>query len=161
MCTGRFLQFLASILLALIVVVPVAAAPDNPNAPVEYYDDSFEDPRECTFPVKTEVSGKAKLIFLPGGQRILTTSPKLKTTLTNLADPTKQATVSITGAWHISITADGGLYYKVTGRNLLWDPIAGYVITSGNFSFAFDGEGNLSQPLQGTGHVTDVCELLS
>ena len=52
----------------------------------------------------------------------------------------------------------------ITGRNLLFDPDAGIVLLSGNFSFVFDKKGNLIQSFEdtdGNGQVIDVCELLS
>jgi hypothetical protein len=49
----------------------------------------------------------------------------------------------------------------VTGLNLLGDPDAGFVLAKGNFSFVFDKDGVLIQPLEGEGQLTDVCELLS
>ncbi len=89
------------------------------------------------------------------------TSPGLSATVTNLNDPTKQVTINITGSFHVSPTADGGQLFVVTGRNLLTDPFAGVVLAIGNFSFAFDANGNLTQPLkmQG-GTTTDLCDLL-
>jgi hypothetical protein len=69
--------------------------------------------------------------------------------------------LNITGAAHVSPTPDGGSLYVVTGRNLLTDPLAGVVLAIGNFSFAFDADGNLTQPLkmQG-GTLTDICATL-
>jgi hypothetical protein len=50
----------------------------------------------------------------------------------------------------------------VTGRNLLTDPVAGVVLALGNFSFAFDANGNLVQPLtQQGGLLIDICALLN
>ena len=98
--------------------------------------------------------------MLPKGNLIFT-SPGLDATVTNLTDPTKQVTLNITGSFHVSPTSDGGSLFVVTGRNLLTDPIAGVVLAVGNFSFAFDASGNLTQPLtkQG-GTLTDLCALL-
>jgi hypothetical protein len=48
----------------------------------------------------------------------------------------------------------------VTGRNLLGDPEAGFVLAIGNFSFVFDAGGNLIQPLAGKGTLTNICELI-
>jgi hypothetical protein len=49
----------------------------------------------------------------------------------------------------------------VTGRNLLFDPFAGFVLAIGRFSYAFDAEGILIQPLEGIGRLIDICELLA
>jgi hypothetical protein len=35
------------------------------------------------------------------------------------------------------------------------------VVAVGNFSFTFDAEGNLSEPLSGEGQLIDVCEALA
>ena len=69
-------------------------------------------------------------------------------------------TLSVTGAFHQS-TQDGNVVTVVTGRNLLGDPEAGMVLAIGTFSFVFDANGNLVQPLSGTGRLIDVCPLIS
>jgi hypothetical protein len=48
-----------------------------------------------------------------------------------------------------------------TGRNLLGDPDAGFVLAIGNFSYVFNAQGKLVQPLKGEGQLTDICGLLS
>jgi len=100
------------------------------------------------------------MIVLHSGNLILT-SPNLNATVTNLADPTKQVSLNITGVFHVTKEPDGTMVTVVTGRNLLADPVAGVVLAIGNFSFAFDASGNLKQPLtkQG-GHLINVCALI-
>jgi len=44
---------------------------------------------------------------------------------------------------------------------LLFDPVAGTVIASGNFSYVFNSDGTLAQPLEGEGQLIDVCALLA
>jgi len=39
--------------------------------------------------------------------------------------------------------------------------VAGFVLTAGNFTYAFDAAGNLIAPLSGTGRVTDICALVA
>ncbi len=114
----------------------------------------------CTFPINISTQGKGKTIVLPKGNMIFT-SPGLFATVTNLNDPTKHLTLNITGSFHVSPTSGGGSLFTVTGRNLLTDPFAGVVLVTGNFSFAFDSLGNLTQPLtmQG-GTITDLCTAL-
>lgn len=116
-------------------------------------------PGECAFDVQVSLSGKAKQITLPG-RRFILTSPALSITLTNLADTTKSVTLNATGAMHQS-TQNGDLVTVATGRNLLGDPVAGFVLAIGNFSFVFDAQGNLVQPLMGHGQLIDVCKLIS
>ena len=152
-----------SVILALTMAAPTVLAQGPPNGgapedvsgvvPPEFF------PGTCDFPIQLEVSGKGKTITLPDGRRILT-SPGLFVTVTNLDTPENQATFNITGTFHETTAANGDVTTKVTGRNLLFDPEAGVVLTIGNFSFVFDAEGNLIQPFEGKGQVTDVCALL-
>ena len=124
-------------------------------------DDTFvwdEASAICGFPVEVHASGKSKLIALPGG-RVTALSPALVATVTNLATGATR-TLSITGAFHITTQANGNAVYVVTGRNLLTDPIAGFVLAVGRFSWTFDAQGSLVQPLSGIGQLTDVCALL-
>jgi len=115
---------------------------------------------ECAFPVRFESNGKAGTITLPGG-RFIFTSPGLDATLTNLNDTTKSVTLNITGTFHQSTDSNGDTVTVVTGRNLLGDPDAGFVLAIGSFSFKFDASGNLVQPLAGHGQLTKVCTLIS
>jgi hypothetical protein len=95
---------------------------------------------------------------LPGG-RFIFTSPGLTATLTNLENE-KQMRLNITGAFHQTTLENGDVVTVATGRNFLGDPEAGFVLAKGRFSFVFDAEGNLVQPLAGKGKLTDVCALL-
>jgi hypothetical protein len=65
------------------------------------------------------------------------------------------------GAFHVDRLENGDLETVVTGRNILGNPVAGLVLAMGRFSFVFDAGGNLIQPLQGTGRLLDICELLT
>ena len=113
----------------------------------------------CTFGVQLSQSGKAKTIDLPG-DRFIFTSPGLHATVTNLDDSTKQVTLNITGAFHQTTEQNGSVVTVVTGRNLLFDPQAGFVLAIGRFSFVFDVGGNLIQPLDGQGQLRDVCAMI-
>jgi hypothetical protein len=115
---------------------------------------------ECAFPVRFEQNGKGSTITLPGG-RFIFTSPGLDATLTNLDDSAKSVTLNITGTFHQSTDPNGDTVTVVTGRNLLGDPDAGFVLAIGSFSFKFDAGGNLVQPLAGHGQLTKVCPLIS
>jgi hypothetical protein len=158
MVMHRLFGFLAATLLALMVAAPNAtiAAP-NPPTPVDETPFSFPG---CEFSVLIELSGKAKTIEL-SGERTIFTSPGLNVTLTNEDNPENQVTLNITGAFHQTVRENGDVETVVTGRNLVFDPEAGFVLAIGRFSFVFDAEGNLVQPLQGTGQLIDVCNLLS
>jgi hypothetical protein len=143
---------------------PVSAAPPRVSAaqargrPAEV-SGTFQDPGVCAFPLLIEFTGKAKTIELSGGRTIFT-SPGLTTTITN-RNTGKQETLSITGAFHQTVLENGDVVTVVTGRNLLFDPIAGLVLAIGRYSYAFDAAGNLIQPLQGIGPLIDICELLA
>lgn len=87
-------------------------------------------------------------------------SPTLEARLTNETTG-KQITLGITGVFHTyAADSKGDLLTVVTGRNLLFDPVAGFVLAEGVFRFAFNGD-VLVEPLNGHGTLTDVCELLS
>jgi hypothetical protein len=114
----------------------------------------------CAFPILVELSGKAKTIALPGGRTILT-SPGLTVTLTNL-DNENQEKLGITDALHQRTLENGDVETVATGRSALFAPIVpGLVLVVGRFSFVLDEEGNLVQPLEGTGRQIDICELLA
>ena len=164
----RAIVLALSVILALVLAAPtVLARSDNGTAPEPVIADFTVEPGaeggSCDFPLHLDLSGKGKEITQPDGSRIFT-SPGLHVTATNETTG-EQASFSITGAFHETtdpVTRD--VTTKVTGRNLLSDPDAGYVLLSGNFSFVFDAEGNLIQSFEdtdGNGQVIDVCELLS
>jgi hypothetical protein len=156
----RAIVMALSVILALIVAAPIAvAAQKEPNIPVDV-EGTFEVEGLCDFPVRFEVSGKGKTIELPGGRKIMT-SPGLFATLTNVNKPENQMTLNITGAFHETTLENGNVETVVTGRNLLFDPEAGFVLAIGKFSYVFDEEGNLVQPLSGEGQQIDICEALA
>ena len=156
--------------VALAVLIPIVgslpiAAQDHPQGfpPTEVSATIFVPansikPGACAFDVSWSFSGKAGTIILPD-DRFIFTSPALDVTVTNL-DTSTAVTLSVTGAFHQS-TQDGNVVTVVTGRNLLGDPEAGMVLAIGTFSFVFDANGNLVQPLSGTGRLIDVCPLIS
>jgi hypothetical protein len=110
--------------------------------------------------VRFDVTGKMKTIELPAGRTIFI-FPGLTAALTNVDQPEHQVTLGVTGTFHQTVLENGDVETVVTGRNLLFDPEAGFVLAIGRFSFVVDEQGNLVQPLSGTGQLIDVCELLS
>jgi len=153
-------------LLALVVVAPMAIAArqaphQQPPVPVEGSQVLEEGAvfGRCDFPILYELSGKAQLLTLPGG-RFITTAPDQTATLTNL-DTGQQEVLNITGAFHQTTLENGDVVTMATGRNLLGDPDAGFVLAIGDFSFVFDKNGKLIQSLEGEGQLIDVCTLLS
>lgn len=113
----------------------------------------------CTFPVELVLTGKTKTIDLPGARTIIT-APGQDLTVTN-QDNGRSATLNITGVFHVTTESNGDVATVATGRNALLDPIAGFVLTEGNFTYTFDADGDLIAPLSGTGRVTDICALVS
>jgi hypothetical protein len=161
----RIVLMMVGIVLALVVAAPMVSAQSNGGKPTPVDEEPIDLDSgavfgNCDFPVRLEYSGKAKTLQLPG-ERFIFTSPGLTATLTNLEEPGKQETVVITGAFHRTTLENGDVVTQATGRNLLGDPEAGFVIAVGNFSYVFDAEGNLVQSLEGEGQLIDVCELLS
>src|SRR5215203_1664970 len=125
-------------------------------------------PGTCSFPVLVEASGEIKTIELPNGTTLFV-FPGLEATLTNTLPGGTSETYSVTGANRVLPPDEDDIQVtEVTGRNLLIDPDAGFVVASGNFSFAFDTQGTpeteddvLVQPLEGEGQLIDVCEALA
>ncbi len=157
----RIVVAAVSVILALIVAVPIAgAARQEPPFPVE--QNFVLEPGavfgNCDFPIQFELSGKGQTLALPG-DRFIFTSPGLTATLTNL-DNGNQETFNITGAFHQSTLENGDVVTVSTGRSILGDPEAGFVVAIGNFSYVFDKKGKLVQPLSGEGQLIDVCEAL-
>jgi hypothetical protein len=159
----RFLLLMVGILLALVVAAPMVLAQPNGGKPTNVDETPIDlDSRavfgKCDDPISLVYSGKAKTLQLPGG-RFIFASPELTATLTNV-ESGEQERVAITGAFHQTTLENGDIVTEATGRNLLGDPKAGFVIAVGSFSYVFDAEGNLIQPLEGEGQLIDVCELL-
>jgi hypothetical protein len=157
-------------LLALAMAAPTVLAQGKGGAPgdasgtVELKANDKRFPGTCDFPMRLEFTGKYKIIELPDGGVVFSSisiSPGLYVTITNL-DNGEQATFNITGSVLTkNPDSEGNVETVLTGRNLAIDPVAGTVITIGNFTFVFDAEGNLVQPQEGTGDRIDICELLS
>jgi hypothetical protein len=144
------------------VAPPIATAAAQ-GPPIEVDQTPFTVTTFCDFPIEVVLSGKAKRIDLPGGRTILT-APGLTVTLTNL-DNGNRETLNITGAEHQRTLENGDVEHVLTGRGAVFDPFIpgfqGFVLLIGRFSFVVDAEGNLVQPLQGTGQRIDICELLA
>ena len=161
----RIVMMAVSVILALTMAAPMVLAQGQGGAPVDAGFTTDINPGDypgtCDFPVHLEVSGKGKTIELPGKKGFILTSPGLNATLTNLDNPENQETYNITGSVRPRTLENGDVETVITGRNLAIDPEAGFVVAVGNFSFVFDAEGNLVQPLTGEGQLIDVCEALS
>jgi hypothetical protein len=165
----RAIVLALSVILALVVAAPTVLAqdegPPNGGAPGDQtttYEpqDLANIPGACDFPMRIEVSGKIKTIE-QGNGGIIVTSPGAFATVTNVATG-EQATFNITGSFHHTLdTPQPGLVTtEVSGRNFLFDPVAGTVLAIGNFNFVTDAAGNNVRPLDGKGQLIDVCALL-
>jgi hypothetical protein len=153
-----FSSMLAVLALGLVFGQLSVAAPNPPTDVVQTI--TIPAGGVCAFGVEILLTGKAKTIDLPG-DRFIFTSPGLDATLRNLDDPSKQVTLNVTGAFHQTTTQDGSVVTVTTGRSLLFDPQAGFVLAIGHFSFVFDADQNLIQPLEGQGQLVDACALIA
>ena len=169
--------FLPSGALLSALVFGCADQPTTPNAPLEPgsiaaarasaggrpidVTFTFDVPAGafCDFAFRVEASEKEKTIELPG-DRTLLIFPGAVYTFTNL-DNGNQETFRIPGSFHITTLENGDVETVFTGRNIigLTDPRF-LVLAIGTFTYVFDPEGNLVQPLQGSGQLIDVCALL-
>jgi hypothetical protein len=144
----------------------------NPNAPVGVHDTySLQDDFDTVPgmfddlpPIEIKIDGKFKLIELPDDGFILT-SPGQTATVTNLDDPSKSVTFGITGSGHVTELEDGTQIWETTGRSLLSDPYVdggepGLVLAIGHFSWTFDSNGELIEPLHGEGQLIDVLDMI-
>ena len=156
--TKMFSSVLAVLALGVTLGPPSVAAQNRPQDVNETVP--LPPGTACPFEVELLLIGKTKTIEHRGDRSIIT-SPGLNATLTNLDNPSKQVTLNITGAFHETTKQDGSVVTVVTGRNLLLDPDAGFVLAIGRFSFAFDASGNLIQPLNGKGQLIDACALIA
>ena len=152
---------LVGMVVVMILTFGIGTTSGRAQGPPSDVHETFTVDGICDFPVLVEIQGKQGIIGLPG-DRLLVTAPAETVTLTNLADPTRSETISITGAFHLTFAENGDTTFVVTGRNLLigLDPDP-FVITIGTFTFVTDDAGNQLEPLSGSGRVVNVCQLLN
>lgn len=156
-----YCRLVLTLLVAGFLGAQIAFAGGSPPTDASFSVDlpaDFFAPGACAFPIRVSVTGNAASIVLPGN-RLIVTAPGQDAVITNLSDGSN-VTLNITGVFHVSTDQNGDTVTVVTGRNLLGDPVAGFVLAIGDFSFIFDSAGNLIQPLTGTGTLTDVCTLI-
>lgn len=141
-------------------VVGVTPASSESNAPEELDLVLHLGAGEvCAFPIDIHLTGKTKTIE-QADDRLLVISPGQEIVVTNVDEPSNQVTLNITGSLHTTTEANGTLRTQASGRNALFDPIAGFVLAMGNFTYAFDANGNLIEPLNGKGRLLDICEMV-
>jgi hypothetical protein len=137
---------------------PAVAAPIEPFT-VEFTIVEGARFGSCAFDVLVQATGKAKTITTPTG-KVIGVSANTTAKATNL-ESGKSVQYSVNGTFISTTDSFGNVTTKATGRNFLTDPVAGVVVTSGNFTFTFDEDGNLVEGLSGTGKIIDVCAALS
>lgn len=157
------LKLTSALFLAALAWGPAAEAAhaQGPPAEVTYFNE-YAAGEACAFPIRIEVSGREKVIFLPG-DRVLVASPGLRVTFTNLDDPSKQSTQVITGSVHVTFLENGDAEIVFTGRNFLEGfgaPLPFLALTVGQLSMTLDPAGNFVEPPQGSAKVSDVCSLV-
>ncbi|HET9649128.1 MAG TPA: hypothetical protein VFP34_13000 [Microlunatus sp.] len=137
------------------LAAPASAAPPTP---VDDYALEVDAGGACPFPVTIVLNGKGKAIDV-GGMRQIVTSPGLTAVVTN-RDTGRQVAYVVTGTFHHETLEGGNVVTIATGRNLLLDPQAGFVLTTGRYTYtmAADGVTNV-EPLRRLGgpEPVDVC----
>jgi hypothetical protein len=143
-------------------------AQDNGGPPEDASGDillqDFTDFFDDLAPIEISLRGKGKTLDLPGEDfRFL--SPGLKATLTNLDDPSNTVDINVTGTITQRVLEDGSVETIYTGHNLVVDPFAddggpGLFLITGHFSTVEDADGNLVQPLEGTGQMLNLLDML-
>jgi hypothetical protein len=113
----------------------------------------------CAFTINISAQGLMKTINLPGGRMILT-SPGLQAKVANAADLSKSVSLNVTGASHVTSEPNGSTVIVFSGRNLNFDPVAGFVLAIGNFRITLDAVSNVIEPLNGKGKLIDICALI-
>ncbi|ELT45922.1 hypothetical protein ACJJV6_03055 [Arthrobacter nitrophenolicus] len=156
----KLLVFCAFFFAVIAGAGPVAAAPvDDVLLELTYKPNQL-----CSYPVQLVVTGKSKLIELPG-DRIFIASPGQEVTITNLRTGESE-TFLITGSTHAQVEDDGTTEVTVTGLNIVLNPREsqsdepGIFLLEGNFNFALKADGTEERVFSGTGEVTDICALL-
>ena len=141
---------------------PAVAAPPSEDV---LLDVTFKPNQLCSYSVQLVVTGKSKLIELPG-DRVFIASPGQEVTITNLKTG-EEATFLITGSTHAELQADGTTEVTVTGLNIVLNAREakseepGIFLLEGNFTFALKEDGSEERVFSGTGDVTDICALLA
>ncbi len=157
-------RWLAPLALAVGLAAGAGSAVAAPNPPGPVDPTAF--PLDCPgFQVTAELTGKAKLINLPGGRQKIT-APGQKVTLTGPSGTT--VSYVITGTTHIQNLPRGVQEIRSTGRNVITVPRVlgpnghpeGLFLTTGNVNYALQN-GKELRLFSGPGKVTDVCALLA
>jgi hypothetical protein len=96
----------------------------------------------CDFALRTEGTEKEETLELPGGRTLLIFPGAIATWM---------------NPFHVSTLENGDTELVFTGRNIIAQPFEPrfLVLAIGTFTYVFDSQGNLVQPLQGIGPRSD------
>jgi hypothetical protein len=113
--------------------------------------------------VQTTITGKVKIIDLPGGS-LLITAPGLRATLTNLEEPDNQLSFGITGTVREREPENGVTSVVGRGRNLLGVQGEGLFLVIGRVEYIYnptDGPFVDLTILENKGRLIDLCARLA
>jgi hypothetical protein len=109
----RAIVLAISVILALTMAAPTVlarsengVAPGDASGTLELAPNDPRFPGSCDFPMRLDLSGKAKTIELPN-EAFIFTSPGFDVTITN-RDNGEQATFNITGSFHQTTNPENG-----------------------------------------------------
>ena len=142
---------LAALAVALVVPKGASAAPPSPA------DQTFTVRGVCHFPVHVRVTGKMKVIDVPGPD-VLITVPGQHATLTNLREPGNRVTVNAAGPGRLTQLRNGDVLLVVRGRNILYDSGEGIFLTIGRVKLRVGGDITI---LESHGRIIDLCKRLA
>lgn len=144
-----------ALMLGALGAGPAIAAPPDRLDPGFFFVDCPDTK------LRVDYTGKAKTIVHPNGQ-VVSLSPGLKITVTNVSDTSRTASYTVTGTVRSETLENGSTLYTATGRNFITRPlIKGVYITSGKTTFINDAAGVEEVPFSEPGNVIDLCETLA
>lgn len=156
------LKLTFALFLIALACEPAAEVAHAQGPPEEFtYFNEYAAGEACPFPVRVEVSGKEKLIFLPGG-RIAVVSPGLKSTFTNL-NTGHQEKLSVAGTIRVTFLENDDAELVLTGLNFLegfGPPLPFLALTIGRLNLTLDPLGNFVEPPSGSAKIIDICTLI-
>jgi hypothetical protein len=152
---GTLAVFALALVLALAVALVVhkgaSAVPPSPG------DETFNVRGVCDFPVHVRVTGKMKVIDVPGPD-VMITVPGQHATLTNLREPGNRVTVNSAGPGRVTQLRNGDVLLVVRGRNILYDPGEGIFLTIGKVRLTVGRDITI---LESHGRIINFCKRLA
>jgi hypothetical protein len=156
---------LAVLPLLVLAATPLAASSSASGAPPEPVDPSpqeFAAGEACPFAIEVASEGAGGYNDLPDNGRFdfITTSPRLRITVTNASDPEKTVTVNATGAFRFVELPGGALEIVAGGRNFLYGvPEVGAtaLATTGPIEVLVE-DGDIAEMDLSGARVRDLCD---